>query len=129
MAAQPPEGDERCAATSQLPNIENATISVPWNELRDLLTKSGRDEREAAPVDHVFSEASYSVTLGERHAAALAEVEVTTLAAGWTLVPLGTADAGIVSAIVNGKRRRLVMRDQSLFTDSRSSWSSMKRPK
>src|SRR5687767_13453658 len=79
----------------ELPSLSNTSVSIPWNELRDLLGEGGGDRAEKPPVDFVFSTAAYTAEVGERAVSVSAEADVTLLGEGWVLVPLGAADSGV----------------------------------
>jgi hypothetical protein len=94
-------------------SLGNASVAVP---LQDLLGLMDRARGEApVPVDYVFAPATYSGTTTNESATFATTLTVTLPRTGYTLVPLGPADAGVESAMVDGQPAPLVVRDGQLL--------------
>ena len=101
-------------ADAGLPTLSNASVSVPWSELRPLLER-GKSAPEQPPVDYVFAPVAYTATVGAKTVKVTVTCEVTLLADKWILLPLGSTAAGVIEAKADGQPCPLVMRDGQLF--------------
>ncbi len=99
-------------AEPPLPDLPKTQVTIPWSELRALL---GQAAPAAPPVDFVLSQAAYAATVEGDRARVTASAEVNALGPQWTLVPLGPAAAGIVSAKADDQPCQLVLRDKALY--------------
>jgi hypothetical protein len=102
------------ATQPALPSLSHSSISIPWEDLRGLLEKNN-PAAERPPIDFAFSPATYTATVSDKGVAVSANVEVSLLVDGWTLVPLGPANSGVTSAAVDGQPASLVVRGEQHF--------------
>ena len=115
QAAKDAPGTNLTPPTTQpLPALSSASVSIPWNELLQLIEK-GKGAADRPPVDFVFSPASYKAQVTDKGMKVLADVDVTLLTDGYALVPLGPADAGIISVTTGNDPAPVVLRDKTLF--------------
>jgi hypothetical protein len=122
--AAPAAGTGAAAPSDSLPLLRNTSVSIPWQELRDLLDAARKPEAERPPVSYVYSPAVYAATVGAPAAGTaaggaatvtvVARCEVDVLADKWALVPLGTASNGLRLVTVDGKPCPVVVKDGSL---------------
>jgi len=112
--AQQPEKEPADKKTDPLPTLKGTSVSIPWQELRQLLQRDKAAARVKPPVEFVFSPAQYAATVKGDKVSIDASVQVQTLTENWTLVPLGSASSGVLSVTVDGKPASIISRGNTL---------------
>jgi hypothetical protein len=116
VSADEPTKDTSPKAPAPLPSLANTHVSIPWSELRELLDQRGGGRQSKPPVPLVFSPVTAEAIVDEGRATTTFSGTVESLGDGWTLVPLGPEDAGVVSAEADGQPAPLVMHDKQVCT-------------
>ncbi len=87
-----------CAAAARAEELDKTTVSVPWTEFRDILTRITPDSaaattRPSPPVDYALTGASYHIRrASEREFVVRAELDAVVLAKrAWVTLELGQA--------------------------------------
>ena len=114
QAAENADAAAAAVTDAPLPQLTGAQVSIPWQELKDLIEKSRPSEGEKPPVAFVFTNAEAHVVVSGNRATAEFAATLQTFDDGWTLVPLGPEDAGVVSADADGEPAPLVVHEKNI---------------
>lgn len=100
------------ACRAELPDLNDARVSIPYAELKSLWQASQRDkeaEKPKPPVDAMLLSARYQLTLQPGQTGGVAEFEAQSFRDGWTLIPLIGSEAQLDK--VEPQEARIILRD------------------